>query len=77
VELCQSWIKQIARQTTIFPNSVFLEGITELRERSVPSGGIWHVYSGMYSGQEVAIKVLRFHPTNEDDQDTLIQVREI
>jgi predicted unusual protein kinase regulating ubiquinone biosynthesis (AarF/ABC1/UbiB family) len=56
---CQSWIRKIARQTGTLPTRFILKGVTKEGENAVAGGGFADVYTGMYAGRKVALKVLR------------------
>jgi hypothetical protein len=57
--LCRTWIRKIARQTGTLPTNFILQGVKRESEHVVACGGFADVYSGMYAGQKVALKVLR------------------
>jgi hypothetical protein len=66
VMMCRSWIRKIARQTGVFPSSFVLQGVRKSIEHPVSAGGFADLYLGWYSGQEVALKVLRVFVTEEN-----------
>jgi hypothetical protein len=73
--LCQSWIRKIARQTGSLPSSFILQDVKKESEHAVAGGGFADVYIGVYSGQKVALKVLRVFV--KANQRRIIKVRSV
>lgn len=70
-----SFLYKLAKVRNIVPPSIYIEGATRQGTHAVGGGGFSDVWKGHYSGEPVALKVLRTFGSNETIKKVSISCR--